>query len=298
MGERSGAPETEADAAKLSLQELNGWIARAEFMASHLKRAASLKKSAMKRLVWLEPSARGFMACLPRIVAGSDCILMSKKPHRPPQARPRLVDRIQLARSTGRHLDGIWIGCWRGRPEDLTRVEGALLLIKQHSPLDYARITRELERVWLHLLPHGLGAYNHSLRACVLDERYVADPATTVEQIASTIVHEATHARLERCGIEYEEQRRARIEAICFRRELAFAVRLPDSAELQEGIARCLEWYANPEHFSDAHFQEAHAAGAIEALRHLGSPGWFVKAFSLALPIVSRARSLFRFQSR
>ena len=54
MGERSQSPETEADAAKLSLQELNGWIGRAEFRASHLKLSASLKKSAMKRLVWLE----------------------------------------------------------------------------------------------------------------------------------------------------------------------------------------------------------------------------------------------------
>lgn len=221
---------------------------------------------------------------------------MSKKRHRPPQARPRIVDRIQLARSTGWHLDGIWIGRWRGRPEDLTRVEDALLLIKQHSPLDYARITRELERVWVCLLSHSLGEYRHSLRACILDERYVADPATTVEQIASTIVHEATHARLERCGIEYEEQRRARIEGICFRRELAFAVRLPDSAELQEGIARCLEWYhANPEQFSDAHFQEAHAAGGIEALRYLGSPDWIIRAISVSMPIIRRARGLFRF---
>jgi hypothetical protein len=222
---------------------------------------------------------------------------MSKKRHRTPQARPRIVDRIQLAMSTSRHLDGIWIGSWRGGPEDLTRVEGALLLIKQHSPLDYARITRELERVWVSLLPHGLGEYRHSLRACILDERYVADPATAVEQIASTIVHEATHARLERCGIEYEEQRRARIEAICFRRERAFAVRLPDSAELQEGIARCLEWYhANPEQFSDAHFQEAHVAGGIEGLRYLGAPDWLIRAFSMSQPIISRARRLFRFE--
>lgn len=54
MGERSRAPQTEADAAKLSLSELNGWISRAEFRALHLKLSASLKKSAMKRLVWLE----------------------------------------------------------------------------------------------------------------------------------------------------------------------------------------------------------------------------------------------------
>jgi hypothetical protein len=54
MGERSRAPETEADAATLSLSELNEWINRAEFRALHLKLSASLKKSAMKRLVWLE----------------------------------------------------------------------------------------------------------------------------------------------------------------------------------------------------------------------------------------------------
>jgi hypothetical protein len=54
MGERSRAPETEADAAKLSLRELNGWISCAEFRASHLKLSASLKRSAMERLVWLE----------------------------------------------------------------------------------------------------------------------------------------------------------------------------------------------------------------------------------------------------
>lgn len=54
MGERSGAPQTEADVAKLSLHELNGFISRAEFRASHLKLSASLKRSAMKRLVWLE----------------------------------------------------------------------------------------------------------------------------------------------------------------------------------------------------------------------------------------------------
>lgn len=54
MGERSRAPETEEDAAQLGLHELNGWISRAEFRASHLKLSASLKKSAMKRLIWLE----------------------------------------------------------------------------------------------------------------------------------------------------------------------------------------------------------------------------------------------------
>jgi len=115
-----------------------------------------------------------------------------------------------LAMSTAGHVDGIWIGSWRGNPEDLTRVEGALSLIKQHSPLDYARIIRELERIWVTLSFGGLGEYRHSLKACILDERYVGDPSFTVERIATIIVHEATHARLERCGIEYKEELRIR----------------------------------------------------------------------------------------
>ncbi len=224
---------------------------------------------------------------------------MSNERHKPPRASPRIVDRMELAMSMGRHLDGIWIGSWRDRPEDLTRVEGALLLIKQYSPLDYARIFRELERIWVHLSFYGLGEYRHSLKACVLDERYVADAATTVEQIASTIVHEATHARLERYGIGYKEELRTRIEAICFRRELAFAVRLPDSAELQQGIARYLEWYqANPDQFSDAHFRERHWAGGTEALRYLGTPDWLIRAMLMALPVIRRARRLVRFAWR
>jgi hypothetical protein len=54
MGERSRAPDTNKDAEKLSLKELNGWISIAEFRATKLRVSESLKKSAMKRLVWLE----------------------------------------------------------------------------------------------------------------------------------------------------------------------------------------------------------------------------------------------------
>jgi hypothetical protein len=197
---------------------------------------------------------------------------------------------------TARRFDGIWIGSWGRAPEeDLARVEDALLLIQQHSPLDYARIVRELERIWVSLSFHGLAEYQHSLRACILDERYVADPATTIERIASAIVHETTHARLERYGIGYKAELRTRIEAICFRRELAFAVRLPNSAELQQQIAQSLEWYpANPDFFSDATFRERHTAGGTEALRHAGVPDWLIQATLALKRMLGRARRLFR----
>jgi hypothetical protein len=221
---------------------------------------------------------------------------MRKKSQKPPRIRPRLVDRLALAMCTARHVDGLWIGTWNSTPEeDLARVESALMLIKEHSPVGYARIVRELERIWVALSFAGLGEYKHSLRACILDERYVADPATTVEQIASTIVHEATHARLERCGIEYDEELRTRIEAICFRRELAFAARLPNSAELRQRIERYLEWYpANPDYFSNAKFGERDTTGRIEALRHLGVPDWLIRATLASKSMLGRARRLFR----
>ena len=54
MGKRSGAPETDEDAAKLTLEELNMWIRHAESRGLSRTLSSSLKKDAMKQLVWLE----------------------------------------------------------------------------------------------------------------------------------------------------------------------------------------------------------------------------------------------------
>jgi hypothetical protein len=224
--------------------------------------------------------------------------MMRKERQKPLRVRPSLIHRMQLAASSGRQVDGIWIGTYFA-PEHLSRVERALLLVKQHSPLHYSRTIRDLECIWIFLLPDGLAEYKHSLRACVLDERFVADPATSVERIASAIVHEATHARLERYGIGYDEDRRARIEAICFRRELAFAARLPDSSGLQQVIAEYLDWYpANPDYFRDAPAIERLTNGEIEMLRHIGAPNWLIRTMPILKSVIGRARRLFRVAPR
>ena len=54
MGKRSGTPDTEDDVAKLGLADLNRWIGRAETRIKALKLNVALRKSTMKRLVWLE----------------------------------------------------------------------------------------------------------------------------------------------------------------------------------------------------------------------------------------------------
>jgi hypothetical protein len=220
---------------------------------------------------------------------------MPKERQGAPKARQSLLDRLSLAVSASRRVDGIWIGSFRGEPKDLTRVETALALVKQHSPVHYSCIVNNLERIWISVLKHNGAEYNRSLDACMFDERFLADEEASPNRIASAILHEATHARLERHGIIYEEGRRVRIEAICLRRELAVAARLPDSAELQQLISENLHWHqSNPDFFSDTQFRERHSIGEIEALRHVGVPEWFIRAMPTVRSAINRARRLFR----
>lgn len=197
--------------------------------------------------------------------------------------KPAVIDRLFLRwMSTGHDIDGLWVGTTESNPHPaLHRVEDALQLIKTQSPFHYARILRQLTRVWVHLVPSANALYNSSLNACVFDERFVLRQTTTLEEIASAIVHEATHARMDRWGVEYTERDRYRIEAICLRRELDLITKLPNSEALAEGIERTLEW-CNTEttYFLDASFQERHEAGAVETLRYLKVPEWLISVLS------------------
>lgn len=74
----------------------------------------------------------------------------------------------------------------------------------------------------------GYAEFNHWNWACSIQRGRFSDPETRNEDIALILVHEATHARLSKFGFGYDEALRARIEAICHRRELAFAKRLGD----------------------------------------------------------------------
>jgi hypothetical protein len=199
--------------------------------------------------------------------------------------RPSFVDRMELWQSKGQTVDGLWIGSSQFDPQPgLRRVEDALRLIKDHSPLHYRRVTINLERIWVRLLPHARGSYLHSLRACQLDERFVLQETTTLERIASCIVHEATHARLAKWGIPYDEKARPRIERICLRRELNFACELQQSENLRDEITRTLDWCVDEnDYFADQNMQQRVDQGNMEALRYLGVPGWVINALFKAI---------------
>jgi hypothetical protein len=199
---------------------------------------------------------------------------------RKPDRKPTRADRVELWLSKGRTIDGLWVGSREAKPyPGLRRVEDALLLIKCRDPLNYSRVACNLDRIWVHLIPYALAHYSLSLNACVLDERFVLRETTTLERLASVIIHETTHARLNGWGIDYEEKMRARIEAICLRRELNFLKRLPSTALLQEEITHTLEWHTtNQDYLSDANFRVHEDQGQVEMLRYLNVPNWLVNA--------------------
>lgn len=210
--------------------------------------------------------------------------------------KPSLVERMDLWLSKGHVVDGIWVGSFPSDAEPaIQRIEAALRLIERSAPLHYRRVKTNLSRIWVQLVPHGAGCYLHSLNACLLDERVVASETTTVEWIASAIVHEATHARLEKLGIRYHEAVRQRIERICARRELDFARRLSGVDALLEEIAwrldQCSEDNAS---YTNQNMWEQTDQGNAEILRHLGTPEWVITLVLRVRTLVSGIRRFTR----
>jgi hypothetical protein len=161
----------------------------------------------------------------------------------------------------------------------LERVGQALAMIRRHDPRRYRRLCRDVSRIWVRLLPGDLASFNAAAEACQLDSRYVRDATVAAEAIATSIVHEATHARIDRC-VSYREDLRHRIEAACRRQELAFSRRLPGGGPVQEEMQVWLTAPPPKEFWTDSAFEKRFVDGSLEALRHLGVPQTFVTGHS------------------
>jgi hypothetical protein len=217
--------------------------------------------------------------------------------HRAPRKeRPLLFNRFALRLSKGRRFDGLWIGTFlEDEPERILRhVEEALALIKAHDRLRYDRLVRDLERVWVRLLPGSLGNYDRTINACQLDTRFVLAETSGPEQIAAAIVHEATHARLFKCGIGYPVELRSRVEAVCVRRELAFAAKLPNGEQVRELAERRLLMCTVQDTWTNAAFTARHLKGSVATLHYLGCPEWVVQAVLKLNTLRLKVRRFFR----
>jgi hypothetical protein len=151
------------------------------------------------------------------------------------------------------------------------KVEQSLRLIEFYEVRQFVQIQRHIKSIFIFGDPTARGRWHQELQMCELNEEFVRDEDTSVAQIASVIVHEATHARLMRYGFGYEEPKRLRIEHICFSAQRAFARRLPNADELLTEIEETKSYYGEA-YFSDAGQRDAN----LEGLRILGVPRWLV----------------------
>ena len=197
----------------------------------------------------------------------------------------RLVLRLYEIRRT---VDGIEIGC--SKEVEFERVVAALGLIRGADPLRYRRLHRDIPRILVQVLVLSRADYNADLQACELDTRYVLSDAGTTIDLASSIVHEATHARLENLGIEYLERRRPRIEGVCLRRELAFLTRLSGGERRRAEIERTL---AEMPSLTEDSLHERYEEGAAESLAYLGMPRWLIRPVLAVCSPVRRMRRSF-----
>jgi hypothetical protein len=186
-----------------------------------------------------------------------------------------LIDRFMLRLSSAVRIDGLWVGSFDSNA--LPRVEEAVRLIKQYDRTHYRHLICDLDRVWVTVLPSSIGRYKHSLKMCEIDERFVLADSSTPEMIAAVIVHEATHARLMRCNIGYGEELRARVEAVCFRRERSFAAKLPNGQQIRDQADGRLVGYRS-DYWTNTAFAERRHDGEIQMLRYLGVPDWVTRA--------------------
>lgn len=136
----------------------------------------------------------------------------------------------------------------------LTKVRSALDVLYDVSPSQLDRLPRFAPRIVVARLPGSWGRWQSNV-GIALDRDLVLATDTTPQQIATVIVHELTHARLEAAGVRYVDAARVRCERICHLAERNFIARLPASKErarLEEISARYL--IAGPQFWSDAAF--------------------------------------------
>jgi hypothetical protein len=184
----------------------------------------------------------------------------------------RFFDWLHIRFAVSTEIDGLWIGAFTSRQdaEILQKVGEALQLIKTYDPYRYARVLKECNRILVVLLPGSAGLYRTDIRICMLDARYVL--SYPLERLAAVIVHEATHGRLLRLNVGYSEEMRHRVEKVCARQELAFALKVPNGDDVRKSVALRSSMPATS--WSDEAFKERRRKGEIATIRYAGIPDW------------------------
>lgn len=130
-----------------------------------------------------------------------------------------------------RTLRGLPVTILNSRPgiqtdQVMERLAAALDLIATHAPHRYRRLRQDLAGFVVKRFACR-GAFFPDTRECLVELTFTVNPAHGLPEIAASIVHEATHARVATmCGTLPAEER-PREERLCRRAELEFGRVVP-----------------------------------------------------------------------
>jgi hypothetical protein len=108
----------------------------------------------------------------------------------------------------------------------LDRLDESLALIERHQPWRLKHLRRDLRHIVVTRFPCR-GAYIPAERTCITELTFLARRDITAATVASSIVHEGIHARVDQMGVRREGRDRAKEERLCRRAELEFGEALP-----------------------------------------------------------------------
>lgn len=192
-------------------------------------------------------------------------------------------------------IDGIALTIVAAEWEPIAaRVRSAIELIRQHDPYRLKVLRRYLTggvQVDQSIVGR-IAEFDWQTMTCKVHPDYINSEASP-EELATTLVHEATHARLWHLGFRYESaQSRVREEANCMRQEIAFAQRVPGGAAIAETVQRQLKCL-DPSDYDDAAFNRRYIARRLRLVRRArksGVPGWLLRCGGLIARPLKRGR--------
>jgi hypothetical protein len=132
------------------------------------------------------------------------------------------------------------------------RLTAALDLIATYAPRRYRRLRADLAGFVVQRFACR-GAFFPESRECLVELTFTVNPRHALPEIAASIVHEATHARVARMCRGRTPDQRAREERLCRRAELEFGLALPEGgvvarraldslALADEAVAPAVDW--------------------------------------------------------
>jgi hypothetical protein len=136
-----------------------------------------------------------------------------------------------------------WIGGLRVRIENtrpdidsadvLCRLGQALDLIATYAPRRLRRMEQDFAGIVVRRFPCR-GAFFHQERECLVELTFTVNPRHRLAEIAASIVHEATHARVAAMCGPLPDHHRPREERLCRKAELEFGLAIPDGRVVVE----------------------------------------------------------------